>query len=91
MIDPRKARVIGYIILFASFPFFGTGAVMLEIWGGVLSMLLFLVGAVLVTVSVIWMIRKVRCPHCGALLHLKLYDISRCPYCNKSTDPDSRE
>lgn len=87
--SPRKARLIGYIILFASFPFFGMAVGLKEVAGGLLSMLFIIIGAVGVIVSTVWSIRKVRCPHCNALLPLKLYPISRCPYCGKSTDPDS--
>ncbi|MBQ3842966.1 MAG: hypothetical protein II820_09775 [Ruminiclostridium sp.] len=87
--NPRIARTIGYFILFASCIVMGAGAACIDVMGGVLTMIMLVVGAVLFAFSVIWMIRKVRCPHCGNLLHLKLYDISVCPYCGKSTDPDS--
>ena len=83
---PRKARIIGYIILFASFPFFGLAGCFLNIAGGLLSMIFLVIGALGITVSVIWDIRKVRCPHCNTLLPLKLYDIRTCPYCGKNTD-----
>ena len=88
MRNPRTARLIGYVIFFASVPLFGFAAVLTEVWGGLLSMLLLVAGGVLFAFSIVWMIRKVRCPHCGQLLHLKLYDIRRCPYCGKNTDPD---
>lgn len=91
MNDPRVNRLIGYVIFFSSMPFFGAAVVLTEVAGGILSMLLLLIGAALFAASVIWMIRKVRCPHCGALLHLKLYSIRRCPYCGRDTDPDSTE
>ena len=87
--SPRKARLIGYIILFASFPFFGLAGGMTSVGGGILSMLFLTIGGLMAAASVIWMVRKVRCPHCNTLLHLKLYPIDRCPHCGKSTDPDS--
>ena len=42
--------------------------------------------AFLFIVVTAWMIMKVRCPHCGQLLELKLYNIDYCRYCGKSTD-----
>ena len=54
-------------------------------------MLFLIIGGLMAAASVIWMVRKVRCPHCNMLLHLKLYPIDRCPYCGKSTDPDSMD
>ena len=86
--NPRTARIVGYVLLFFSFPFFGAMAACMDIAGGLLSMLFLIIGAGLFAVSVIWMVRKVRCPHCDQLLHLKLYDISVCPYCGRSTDPN---
>lgn len=89
--NPRTARLIGYVLMILSCIVFGTGAACTGVWGGVLSMLLIVAGAALFALSTIWMIRKVRCPHCNQLLHLKLYDISVCPYCGRRTDPDSRD
>ena len=84
--SPRLARVIAYILMFASFPCFGFAMAFSDVMGGLVSMVLLVVGALLFTASVIWALRKVRCPHCNALLPLKLYDIRVCPYCKKSTD-----
>ncbi len=83
---PRIARIIGYVILFASFPFMGAGMCLTDVAGGLLSMALLIVGGGLLAASAVWCLRKVRCPHCNALLPLKLYDIRVCPYCKKSTE-----
>ena len=86
--SPKKARLIGYGLFLCSIPFLLVSVICAEIAGGLLSMVFLILAAVMFAVSTVWMLRKVRCPHCGELLHLKLYDISRCPYCGKSTDPD---
>lgn len=52
--------------------------------GGVDKILLAL-GLITVAASVIWMVLKVRCPHCNKLLPLKLYNIDTCPYCGMNT------
>ena len=45
--SPRKARLIGYIILFASFPFFGLAGGMTSVGGGILSMLFLIIGGLM--------------------------------------------
>jgi len=84
MKDPKINRIIGYVIFLAACIFFIMGTVS----GGPLMIVFYIIGGVIAAASVVWMIMKVRCPHCGALLHLKLYNIDRCPVCGKSTDPE---
>lgn len=83
MKDPKINRIIGYVILFIGFGFVITGTIS----GGIFLVIFYILGGLFVVASTVWMIMKVRCPHCGALLHLKLYNIDRCPRCGKSTDP----
>ncbi|MCR5150907.1 MAG: hypothetical protein K6B52_06750 [Clostridiales bacterium] len=82
MKNPRTCRLIGYIILFAGFGFVIAGSIA----GNTARTVLYLIAGLFIAASVVWMIKKVRCPHCGALLHLKFYDISTCQYCHKRTD-----
>lgn len=88
MKDPRICRLIGYVMLFMGFGFVIGGTMC---GGGVPGIILYVIAGLFCISSLVWMIMKVRCPHCGALLHLKLYDISRCPYCHRSTKPDDNE
>lgn len=76
--DPILNRRIMYVILFAGFALFAKGA-----RSG--NMFLTIISLALIIGSFIWGIMKVRCPHCGGLLQLKLYDISLCPHCGKRT------
>ena len=87
--NPKLARVIGYAVMFAGFICVGIGTACLNILEGIVSITIYCFAGFLLMVSVIWMIRKVRCPHCGRLLHLKLYDISVCQHCGRSTDLNS--
>ena len=88
MNKPRVNRVIGYVILFLGFLFIIMGTVCRDRGDGIFSIVCYVFGGLLDVFSVVWMVLKVRCPHCGAILHFKLYDIRRCPYCGRSTDPD---
>ena len=89
--NPRINRVIGYVILFAGLIPAGTGMTFIKFdINGTLGFVLTVLGFALMVLSVFWMIKKVRCPWCGALLPLKLYPIKRCPYCKHETD-DYRE
>ena len=83
---PRLARAIGYALMFTGFICVGIGTAYLNTNKGIVSVILYCLAGILLAFSVIWMIRKVRCPHCGQLLHLKLYDISVCQHCGRSTD-----
>ena len=84
MKDPKINRFIGYVIFFTACIFMIVGTVS----GGVLLVVFYILAGIFAVTSLVWMIMKVRCPHCGALLHLKLYNIDRCPQCGKSTRPD---
>ena len=86
--NPRINRAIGYIILCIGFAVFGIGCMMYykSDTSVVLGVIVCIIGVLLFVFSTIWMIKKVRCPHCNALLHLKLYPVSTCPYCGKRTD-----
>ena len=81
--NPRTAR---YIILLVGIIIFGTGCVFVNFENTVSGIILCIIAVPVLIASVVWMIKKVRCPHCGALLHLRLYPISKCPYCGKNTD-----
>ena len=85
--NPRTARMIGYIILFVGIIIFGIGCIFVNFENTVSGIVLCIIAVPVLIASFVWIIRKVRCPHCGALLHLKLYyPISKCPYCGKNTD-----
>jgi len=83
MKNPKINRIIGYVIFFIACAMFIMGTMSSD----PLRTVLYIIGGIIAAVSVVWMVMKVRCPHCGALLHLKLYNIDRCPQCGRSTDP----
>ena len=87
MRDPRINRATGYGIFFSGLLLVGIGTGLSEIP----RMVFWMLGLLIFAGSVLWMFTKVRCPHCNRLLHLKLYDIRRCPYCGKSTKPDDTD
>lgn len=85
--NPRINRIIGYLIMFVAFVPFTLGYKMVS--SGIMiivGIVILTIGILLLCASVVWVFKKVRCPHCNALLHLKLYPISKCPYCGKRTD-----
>lgn len=88
MKNPKVNRFIGYVILFVGFFFFYKGFHANTALDSVNGYDAKLVGiaVILMLVSFGWMLMKVRCPHCGQLLDLKLNNISVCPYCGKMTD-----
>lgn len=88
MRNPKTNRWIGYIILFIGFTIFYKGFHAGTAPDGVngTNSFIIAVGLVFVISSFVWMILKVRCPHCGKLLELKLYNIDRCPHCGRYTD-----
>lgn len=88
MKNPKINRTIGYIILFSGFGFFYKGLHSGTLEDGINSMnlLLVIIAIVFIVFSIIWMILKVRCPHCNRLLNLKLWNIDYCPFCGKRTD-----
>lgn len=91
MKDPSVNRFVGYVIMFSCIPFFGIGSINEHDAGGVITGVCYIFGSLLFILSVVWMAVKVRCPHCGKLLSLKFYNISRCKYCGKSTNPNVRD
>ncbi len=88
MKNPRINRILGYIVMFAGFFTVLIGSHAGTAPDGVNGYNYFVFGAglILVIASFVWMILKVRCPHCNRLLHLKLRRIDVCPYCGKRTD-----
>ena len=87
MKNPKLNRFIGYVVLFIGFFVFYKGFHSSTVIDPVNGHDPFLIGIsiVIIVASFIWMILKVRCPHCNALLDLKLRNIDKCPYCGKDT------
>ena len=88
MSDPQKSRLIGYLLLFAGIIPMGIGAAAIgsgKLIAVIIGIILLSAGSFSAVYSVFWMYKKVRCPHCNALLPLKLYPIGTCPYCGKKT------
>lgn len=53
--------------------------------GAVLKVVLMSAGVILsLVLSSVFGIKKVRCPHCNALLSLKLTHTYKCPFCNEN-------
>ena len=86
--NPSHNRIIGYLIMISGAITFGTGMEIAHMTGIIrlLGEIICVIGIGLFIASIVWMYKKVRCPHCGMLLHLKLYPIRKCPYCGKRTD-----
>lgn len=85
MKNPKINRVIGYIVLFIGFGLFYKG-LHASIDESGIDYFFVVTGLVFVIASIIWMILKVRCPHCGGILNPKLTNIDCCPYCGKNTE-----
>ena len=85
MKDPNRAKGIMYLIMFASFVPLGAGAAM-QVSRPVIAYILLALGAALMIASLVYGVKNVRCPHCGALLNLKLWPLHTCPYCKKRVD-----
>lgn len=92
MNNPKINRLIGYIFLFIGFFLFYKGVKPVSLTDNIADadFVLLVLSFVFLIGSIVWMIKKVRCPHCNNLLHLKLYNIDVCPHCGKSTDPDEK-
>lgn len=90
MKNPKVNRLIGYLILFIGFVIFYRGAQPVSVTDNPADANFFLIAVsfVFIVGSIVWMVKKVRCPHCNHLLHLKLYNIDVCPNCGKSTDSE---
>lgn len=87
MKKPGVNRVIGYVILFIGFWLFYKGFHFSTVEDPVNghNPTYIAISIVLIIISFVWMILKVRCPHCGELLSIKLRNIDHCPYCGKNT------
>ena len=83
--NPNINRTIGYVILFIGFILFYKGFHYPTQEDPLNGHNIFLIGisVIMMIVSMVWMLLKVRCPHCHKLLNLKLYHIDVCPYCGK--------
>jgi hypothetical protein len=86
--NPTRNRIKGYGILSAGILCFALGCFINNTTSQrTAAYALCAAGIIICIISTVWMIRKVRCPHCGKLLHLKLFYSNRtCPYCGKDTD-----
>lgn len=92
MNTPKINRLIGYVFLFFGFFLFYKGFKPVGLNDDIADadFILLALAIDFLIGSMVWMIKKVRCPHCNKLLHLKLYNIDVCPHCGKSTDPDEK-
>ena len=86
--NPTKNRLTGYGILFAGILCFALGCFIDNTTDkGTAAYALCAAGIIICISAVVWMFKKVRCPHCGKLHHFKLYYSNRiCRYCGKDTD-----
>ena len=86
--NPNTNKIIGYVILFIGFVFFAVG------WrikntvgiGRLFGYVLIIIGLALCVAATVWVVKKVRCPHCNALLSLKMKSEHICPYCHEKID-----
>lgn len=88
MKNPKINRIIGYVVLFIGFFVFYKGfhsSTAADPVNG-LNPLSICISLVLIIGAFVWLILKVRCPHCGKLLNIKLGNIDICPHCGKRTD-----
>ncbi len=85
MYNPNINRLIMFIILFAGFGVFAVGY---NYFADTAFIRWPLVGAgiFLCVISLIWGVKKVRCPYCGRLLSLKIWYDVYCPYCKERID-----
>lgn len=90
--DPQKIRNAGYVLLALSLGcLFCAACALASVEDGALPgelLLCMLLSAAAFVLTLLWMRRWIRCPRCGACLDLRPVDISVCPYCDSSTDPD---
>ena len=88
MKNPKVNRIIGYAVMFAGFFVWYKGFHSSTANDPVNGHDPFLIGisVIMVIGAFVWMVLKVRCPHCNSLLNLKLGNIDRCPRCGKRTD-----
>ena len=88
MKNPKINRIVGYVVLFIGFFLFYKGFHYPTQDDPVNGHNPILIGIsiVMVIASFLWMLKKVRCPHCNILLELKLRTIDICPNCGKNTN-----
>lgn len=88
MKNPNINRIIGYVNLFIGFILFYKGfhyPTQEDPVNGHNSILIG-ISIIMIIASFVWMLLKVRCPHCNRLLKMKLYNIDVCPYCGENTN-----
>ena len=85
--SPKINRLIGYVTMFIGFITFYKGFHSFTESDSINGHdpLLIGVSIVIIVASFVWLIVKVRCPHCHKLLDIRLTNIDKCPYCGKST------
>lgn len=90
MKNPRISRMIGYVILFIGFILFYKGFHFSTIEDPVngKNPILIVIAVLLIILSFVWMLLKVRCPHCKKLLYLRLRNLDKCPHCGRDTDSE---
>ena len=88
MKNPTTNKIIGYIVLFIGFILFYKGfhypTPEDPVNGHSIPLIVFSI--VLVIAAFVWMVVKVRCPHCGGILSPKIESIERCPHCGRNTN-----
>ena len=86
--NPSHNRIVGYLIMISGAITFGIGMEIAHMNGIIrlLGEIVCIIGVALFIASTVWMYKKVRCPHCGMLLHFKFYSIRKYPHCGKRTD-----
>lgn len=85
MNNPRVNRIIGYIVMFIGFyvVYKGNHTGIASNGRNSYDYITIGIGLILVIASFVWMIFKVRCPHCDGLLDIRLKNIDVCPHCGK--------
>ncbi len=88
MKKPKINRIIGYVVLFIGFFVFYKGFHSPTAADPVNGQnpLLICISLILIIGAFVWLVLKVRCPHCSKLLNIKLGNIDVCPHCGKNTD-----
>ena len=77
-------RGIMFLILFSGLGVIALGTLLVPVaW---LRYVIWGVGIALCVYSTVYGVKRVRCPHCHALLSLKLTHTVRCPYCHEYVD-----
>ena len=85
MYNPNINRLIMFIILFTGLGVFAVGYSYF-VYVPYVRWPLAVFGIILCIASLIWGIKKVRCPYCDRLLSLKIWYDVKCPYCKRKID-----